>query len=134
MTNVDQAPRLIRVHSRPFAARIKPDRVPRSTMASGVSVSAAYQDLIDIAFVRRRTGMAHVFDPDALTAFSDGRGVFDIDPHGRWLDAFIAKHKLEARVESEDLLPGQNEMSAKRPVLYAAALWQKRNPARQAMA
>jgi hypothetical protein len=103
-------------------------------MASGVSVPAAYQDLMDIAFVRQRTGMAHVFDPDALTAFSDGRGVFDIDPHGRWLDAFIARHKLEARIESEDLLPGENEMTAKRPVYYGAALWQERHPARQALA
>jgi hypothetical protein len=92
------------------------------------------QEMVDIAFVRRRTGMAHVFDSDALTAFSDGRGVFDIDPHCRWLDAFIAKHKLEARIESEDLLPGENELSAKRPVYYGAALWQTRNPARQALA
>jgi hypothetical protein len=92
------------------------------------------QETIDIAFVRRTTGMVHVFDPDALTAFSDGHGVFDIDPHGRWLDAFIAKHKLEARIETEDLLPGETEMSAKRPVHYGAALWQKRNPVRHVLA
>ena len=92
------------------------------------------QEMIDIAFVKRRTGMAHVFDPDALSAFSDGRGVFDIDPHGRWLDAFIAKNKLEARIESENLLPGETETSAKRPVHYGAPLWQTRNPARQRLA
>jgi hypothetical protein len=47
---------------------------------------------MDIAFVRARTGIAHVSDPDALAAFSDGRGVFDVDPDCRKLDAFVAKH------------------------------------------
>ncbi len=98
------------------------------------SMARSEREMMDIACVRETTGMAHVFDPDALTAFSDGRGVFDIDPHGRWLDAFIAKHKLEARIESEDLLPGETEMSARRPVYYGAALWQTRKPVRQALA
>jgi hypothetical protein len=77
---------------------------------------------MDIAFVRARTGMAHVSDPDALAAFADGRGVFDVDPHCRKLDAFVAEPDLEARLESEDLLPGN------RPVYYGFALWRKRSP------
>lgn len=72
--------------------------------------------------------MAHVSDEDAVPAFSDGRGVFDVDPHCWKLDAFILKHKLEARIESEDLLPGATEASGNRPVYYAVALWRKRSP------
>ena len=67
-------------------------------------MGSAGQEATDIAFVRARTGMVHVSDPEALAAFTDGRGTFDVDPHCRKLDAFVAKHKLECRLASEDLL------------------------------
>jgi hypothetical protein len=80
----------------------------------------------DIAFVRARTGMHHVSDPEALAAFTDGRGVFDVDPHCRKLDAFVAKHKVEARLESEDLLPPAGSQPENRPVYCGRAKWMKR--------
>jgi hypothetical protein len=43
-------------------------------------------------------------DEDALAAFPDGRGVFDVDLHCRKLDAFVAEHKMDANIYSEDLL------------------------------
>jgi len=90
-------------------------------------MSSASQDVIDIqeakdiAFVRAQKGMVHVSDPEALSAFTDGRGIFDVDLHCRKLDAFVAHHKLEYRIESEDLLPGG------RPVYYGCARWLKRS-------
>jgi len=84
------------------------------------------QEAKDIAFVRAHKGMVHVSDPEALPAFTDGRGVFDVDLHGRKLDAFVEKHKLEYRIDSEDLLPGINSSSENRPVYYGRALWIKR--------
>jgi hypothetical protein len=90
-------------------------------------MSSAGQEATDIAFVRARTGMVHVSDPEALAAFTDGRGTFDVDPHCRKLDAFVAKHKLECRLASEDLLPGLNSASENRPVYYGRAWWIKRS-------
>jgi hypothetical protein len=84
----------------------------------------------DIAFVREQMGIPHVSDPDALAAFTDGRGVFDVDPHCRRLDAFVTKHKLEAHIESEDLLPGTDSAPGKRPVYYGRARWIKRSELR----
>ena len=81
-------------------------------------MSSAEQEAIDLAFVRARTGMLHVSDPEALAAFTDGRGVFDVDQHCKKLDAFVAKHNLEARLDSEDLLPGVNSLSERRPVYF----------------
>lgn len=69
----------------------------------------------------------HVSDPDAFAAFADGRGVFDVDPHGRKLDAFIAKHRLDAIVESDCLLPCANPQVTKRPVYFGRARWRKRS-------
>lgn len=89
-------------------------------------MSSTSQDAIDIqgakdvAFVRARTGMVHVSDHEVLSAFTDGRGVFDVDLNCRKLDAFVAHHKLEYRMDSEDLLPGG------RPVYYGRAPWLKR--------
>ena len=37
------------------------------------------QEAKDIAFVRAHKGIVHVSDPEALAAFTDGRGVFDVD-------------------------------------------------------
>ena len=68
-------------------------------------MSDSARERIDIAFVRARTGMSHVSDPDALTEFTSGRGVFDVDPHCRKLDTFVEKHRIEAIITSEDLLP-----------------------------
>jgi hypothetical protein len=79
----------------------------------------------DIAFVRAKTGLLHVSEPGALAAFTDGPGVFDVDPHCRKLDAFVEKHQLEARIESEDLLPGVDPASENRPVYYGRARWMK---------
>jgi len=62
------------------------------------------REMLDIADIRRRTKAAHVSDEDALAAFSDGRGVFDVDLHCRRLDAFIAEHKLEADIYTEEIL------------------------------
>ncbi len=81
------------------------------------------QEAADIAWVRAQTGRVHVSDREALEAFTEGRGVFDVDLHCRKLDAFIAKHKLQARIESEDLLPGENPDAASRPVYYGRARW-----------
>jgi hypothetical protein len=80
----------------------------------------------DIAFARARTGLLHVADPGALAAFTDGPGVFDVDPHCTKLDAFLNDHKLEAYIESEDLLPGIDAASENRPVYYGRARWMKR--------
>src|SRR5580692_9636627 len=90
-------------------------------------MSSTEQEAIDIAFVRARTGMVHVSDPKALAAFTDGRGVFDVDPHCRKLDTFVAKHKLSAVLASEDLLPSLNSASESRPVYYGVAWWIKRS-------
>jgi hypothetical protein len=79
----------------------------------------------DIAFVRAQKGMVHVSDPEALAAFGDGRGVFDADLHCRKLEAFVAKHKLEYRIDSEDLLPGTDSSSKSRPVYHGCARWIK---------
>jgi len=84
------------------------------------------QEAKDIAFVKAETGMVHVCDPEALAAFTDGSGVFDVDPHCRKLDAFVAKHKLEYRIESEDLLASLDSSSENRPVYYGVARWIKR--------
>jgi len=79
------------------------------------------QEAKDISFVRTQKGMVHVSDPEALAAFTDGRGVFDVDLHCRKLDAFVAKHKLECHLDSENLL------SESRPVYYGRARWIKRS-------
>jgi hypothetical protein len=85
------------------------------------------REMIDVAFVRARMGMTYVSDPDALAAFSDGTGVFDVDPHCRKLDAFVADNELEAIIDSECLLPCANPQSEKRPVYYGRARWRKRS-------
>ena len=86
--------------------------------------------MLDIAFVRGRTDALHVSDQDALAAFSDGRGVFDVDPHCRNLDAFIEEHKIDARIYYEDLLPCANPELGNRPVYFGRARWLKRSAAR----
>ena len=90
-------------------------------------MSANTREAIDVRFVRARRSMTHVSDPDALAAFSTGSGVFDVDPHCRKLDAFVDRHKLDAIIESEDLLPCANPHAAKRPVYYGRARWIKRS-------
>jgi hypothetical protein len=88
------------------------------------------QEVKDIAFVKARTGMVHVCDPEALAAFTDGTGVFDIDIHCRKLDAFVAKHKFEPYqylIEQEDLLPSLDPSSENRPVYYGVSLRRKRH-------
>ena len=97
-------------------------------MARGAEMET--RELLDIAFIRRQTNIAHVSDQNALDAFLDGRGVFDVDPHCRKLDAFVAKHKIEADVYSEDLLPCANPDLANRPVYFGRARWQKRSAAK----
>jgi hypothetical protein len=94
-------------------------------------MSGNEQEEIDIAIVRAQTGMLHVSDPEALAAFTDGRGVFDVDPHCKKLDAFVAKYKLEYRLDSEDLLPSLDSSSERRPVYYGVARWLKRSPLRR---
>ena len=84
------------------------------------------REMLDVAYARRQTEAAHISDADALTAFSDGRGVFDVDLHCRKLDAFVAKHKLEADIYSEDLLPCANPEIGNRPVYFGRARWRKR--------
>jgi hypothetical protein len=82
------------------------------------------REMLDVAYVRRRKNAAHVSDEDALTAFSDGRGV---DLHCRNLDAFVAKHKLEADIYTEDLLPCANPEIGNRPVYFGRERWRKRS-------
>lgn len=79
------------------------------------------QELLDIALVRERTGLLHVLAAEARDAFSDGHGVFDVDPRCRRLDAFLEKNKLKYCLDSEDFLPGIDEGSLNRPVYYARA-------------
>jgi len=85
------------------------------------------REMLDVAYVRRQTDAAHVSDENALTAFSDGRGIFDVDRHCRKLDAFVAEHKLEADIYSEDLLPCANLEIGNRPVYFGRARWRKRS-------
>lgn len=85
------------------------------------------RESLDVAYVRRRKSAAHVSDEDAHIAFSDGRGVFDVDLHCRKLDAFVAKHKLEADIYTEDLLPCANPEIGNRPVYFGRARWRKRS-------
>jgi hypothetical protein len=85
------------------------------------------REMLDIAYVRRRTNSVHVADEDALAAFSDGRGVFDVDLHCRKLDAFVAKHKIEADICCEELLPCASPQMNNRPVYFGRALWRKRS-------
>jgi hypothetical protein len=87
------------------------------------------REILDIAYMRRRTKSAHVSDEDALTAFVDGRGVFDVDLHCRKLDAFVAEHKFEADIECEELLPCANPQIGNRPVYFGRARWRKRSAA-----
>jgi hypothetical protein len=90
-------------------------------------MSSTEQEATDVAFVRALTGMVHVSDPEALGAFTDGRGVFDVDAHCRKLDAFVAKHKLECRLDSEDLLPSLTSAAESRPIYCGCARWTKRS-------
>jgi hypothetical protein len=83
------------------------------------------REMLNIAYVRRRTSSAHVYDEDALVAFSDGRGVFDVDQHCRKLDAFVAKYKIEAEIYLEELLPCANPQIGGRPVYFGRARWRK---------
>jgi len=83
------------------------------------------REMLDIAYVRRQTNSAHVSDADALAAFSDGRGVFDVDLHCRKLDAFVAKHKIEANIYCEEFLPCANHQIGSRPVYFGSARWRK---------
>jgi hypothetical protein len=85
------------------------------------------REMLDIAYVRQRTNSAHVCDEDALAALSDGRGVFDVDLHCRKLDAFVAKHKIEADIYCEELLPCANPRMDSRPVYFGRARWRKRS-------
>jgi hypothetical protein len=97
-------------------------------MAQGTELDT--RELLDIAFVRSRTNIPHVSDQNALDALLEGRGVFDVDPHCRKLDAFVAKHKIEADVYSHELLPCANPHFANRPVYFGRARWQKRSTAK----
>jgi hypothetical protein len=76
------------------------------------------REMLDIAFVRRQMKISHVSDKDAFAAFLDGRGAFDVDLHCRKLDAFVAEHKIDANIYSEDLLPRANPQVANRPVYF----------------
>ncbi len=96
-----------------------------SEMARGTEIDT--REILDIAFVRQQTKIPHVSDENALDALLDGGGVFDVDPHCRKLDAFVANHKIEADVYSQDLLPCANPQLANRPVYFGRARWQKRS-------
>ena len=85
------------------------------------------REMLDIAYVRRQTNNAHVSDEDALAAFSDGRGIFDVDLHCRKLDAFVAMHKIEPDIYCEELLPCANPQLGRRPVYFGRARWRKRS-------
>ena len=86
------------------------------------------REALDIEVVRTQTQIRHVNDADALDAFSSGECVFDVDPHCRKLDAFVAKNKLQAQIETEEILPCANPEIGNRPAHYARAVWTKRKP------
>jgi len=90
------------------------------------TVRARAREAIDVAFVRRRMGVCYVRDAAALEVFESGEPVFDADPHCRNLDAFLAKHKLDAVIQSENLLPCANPEAEKRPVYFGRARWTRR--------
>jgi hypothetical protein len=95
-----------------------------------VSKEIDRREMLDIAFVRRRTNIPHVGDENALDSLLEGPGVFDVDPHCRKLDAFVAKHQIQADIHSQDLLPCANRNDGGRPVYFGRARWQKRSTAR----
>jgi hypothetical protein len=90
------------------------------------NLRARAREAIDVAFVRRRTGMVYVQDADALAVFESGEPVFDVDLHCRNLDAFVARHKPDVVIESENLPPCANPDAEKRPVYFGRARWRKR--------
>jgi hypothetical protein len=53
------------------------------------------QEETDIASVRHWCKASHVEDPDALSAFNEGRGIFDVSPNGVKVDAFVSRHSLQ---------------------------------------
>jgi hypothetical protein len=53
------------------------------------------QEQMDIGSIRRSSEMVHVEDSGALSAFNEGRMLFDVTLHGRKLEEFIQKNGLE---------------------------------------
>ena len=58
---------------------------------------------LNIRLVREWCNSEHVESPDAMAAFNNGRGVFDVSPQAQKLDEFIRKHGLQNQVRRGSL-------------------------------
>ena len=77
-------------------------------------------EAIDVAVVRKLTGMVWAGDREALEAFREEKRVFDVDPHCRVLDELVDRNGLDAVIEEDqELLNG-------RTVWIGSARWRKR--------
>jgi hypothetical protein len=75
----------------------------------------------DIAGVRQWCKSAHVDDPDALSAFHEGRGVFDVLLHAPKLERFISEHGLKDLVARSPggYLPYMSGLANNEPLYFA---------------
>ena len=58
---------------------------------------------LNVSLVREWCKSEHVESLDAMTAFNNGRGVFDVSPQARKLDEFIREHGLQNQVRRSSL-------------------------------
>jgi hypothetical protein len=79
------------------------------------------EERLDILHVRQWCKAAHVQDTDALSAFNDGRGVFDVTPHAVKLETFIAQNAISEIVQrtTDGLLPWINALVNNRRLHFA---------------
>lgn len=77
------------------------------------------EEKLDIASVRKWSKSPHVQDADALSAFREGRGVFDVGPHGSKLEAFIALNRLRVRRGADGGVLRMTALVDNRPVYFA---------------
>ena len=85
------------------------------------SMSAKQQEAFDILSVKEWSKAVRVEDPDAVNAFKDGRGVFDVHPNGLKLSSFFEKHpalRAKAQVGSNGY-PSANVLSGGRSLYIA---------------
>ncbi len=80
------------------------------------------QEEIDITSVRMWAKSAHVDDAGGEKAFEEGRGVFDVTPHGAKLTKFFDEHpdlRSAARLDPSGFYPHMKALVNNRPVYFA---------------